>query len=138
MSFVLAKLNFDFTAQIYRPFLSCGGDCSNNYNGNWYCYANPGFAQNKLSVQVGIDLPFYSYFKTVWEKKSAAPVCQAPPPTAPICTNKVVGYFTSWGTKDLSSKQAALFSHINFAFMEMKSNGQVIVGVPGKSLGSLI
>jgi hypothetical protein len=99
-----------------------------------FCYANPGNIHGSFNIQLGINLILISYWKTVYATKISPPQCSTPPEPIPpqkICNKKIVGYYTSWGKKGLSLEVAKAYTHIIYAFMEMKSNGEVIVGVPG-------
>lgn len=127
---VILKIIYDGQLQMYRPIPGCDGKCP--FSGAAYCYVNPGNLNNKFKIQIGVDFFFISYSKTIYEKNSEWPECTTPPPVPKMCSKKIVGYYTSWRQKKLSVDQAKLFTHIIYAFMEIKSNGEVIVGVPGK------
>ena len=57
------------------------------------------------------------------------------------CNNKrVVGYFTSWGSKGITTHQASYLTHVIYAFIEMQPDGSLVLGpeADGKQLESRI
>ncbi|XP_037026666.1 uncharacterized protein LOC119067666 isoform X2 [Bradysia coprophila] len=44
------------------------------------------------------------------------------------CGKRIVGYFTSWGKYKFSPRMAHRLTHVIFAFLETRSNGEVKVG----------
>ena len=44
------------------------------------------------------------------------------------CNKRLIGYYSSWGTRELTYTQASKLTHIVFAFMQMHVNGTVTVG----------
>lgn len=49
-------------------------------------------------------------------------------PSLPCSDKKIIGYFTSWGNRDINSSQAKHLTHVIFAFIEMKADGSLAVG----------
>lgn len=49
------------------------------------------------------------------------------------CDKKIVGYYTSWSKTQISTSLLSKFTHIIFAFFEMKSDGTVGIGNPDHS-----
>lgn len=47
---------------------------------------------------------------------------------AASCGKRVVGYFTSWGKYKFSPRMAQRLTHVIFAFLETRANGEVKVG----------
>ncbi len=52
-------------------------------------------------------------------------------------TNKLlVGYVSSWGTKAMTVQQVSYLTHIIFAFIEMRADGSLVVGLAPDPLNS--
>ena len=49
------------------------------------------------------------------------------------CGKRIVGYYPSWGETKVKASTLAKFTHIIFAFFEMKSDGIVRLGNPDHS-----
>jgi len=46
------------------------------------------------------------------------------------CGKRVIGYYTSWGAKEMDGQALAKLTHVIYAFLEMRSDGTVDVGSP--------
>lgn len=52
---------------------------------------------------------------------------------AASCNKRIVGYYTSWGKTSIKASTVSRFTHIIFAFFEMRSDGTVGIGNPDHS-----
>ena len=52
--------------QLYKAYPKCDGTCANNYGGNTYCYAPAKYYNLGFKIQIGINLYFFSIYKTIF------------------------------------------------------------------------
>lgn len=77
ISLFFFKASGDILLQIYTTTPKCIGSCSNRFDARDWCYNPAGYYNGNVKLQVGINLFFFSIWKTVYEKnfKKSEPKC---------------------------------------------------------------